>query len=156
MSEILINPARTCAFTGHRIMEKGFNIEELKDKISKLIGIGYDTFLVGMALGFDTLAFQTLEEFRTKNNIRIIACIPCLNQSYKFTSAQKKEYDRMLKVADERIFVGQEYDKTCMRKRNEFMVNNSSCLIAYVRRDFGGSVSTIKYAVKKGVMVISV
>ena len=156
MSEILINPARTCAFTGHRIMEKGFNIEELKDKISKLIGIGYDTFLVGMALGFDTLAFQTLEEFRTKNNIRIIACIPCLSQSYKFSNADKKEYDRMLKVADERIFVGEEYDKTCMRKRNEFMVNNSSCLIAYVRRDFGGSVSTVKYAVKKGVMVISV
>ena len=156
MSEILINPARTCAFTGHRVMEKGFNIEELKDKISKLIGIGYDTFLVGMALGFDTLAFQTLEEFRTKNNIRIIACIPCLSQSYKFSNADKKEYDRMLKVADERIFVGEEYDKTCMRKRNEFMVNNSSCLIAYVRRDFGGSVSTVKYAVKKGVMVISV
>ena len=156
MSEILINPARTCAFTGHRVMEKGFNIEELKDKISKLIGIGYDTFLVGMALGFDTLAFQTLEEFRTKNNIRIIACIPCLSQSYKFSNADKKEYDRMLKVADERIFVGQEYDKTCMRKRNEFMVNNSSCLIAYVRRDFGGSVSTVKYAVKKGVLVISV
>ena len=156
MSEILINPARTCAFTGHRVMENGFKTDDLKDKIIKLIGIGYDTFLVGMAVGFDTLVFNILEEIRKNKNIRIIACVPCLSQPLKFNEKQKIEYDRIMKSADERIFVGIEYTKTCMKKRNEFMVDNASCLIAYVRRDFGGSVSTVKYAVNKGVLVISV
>lgn len=156
MSEIFINPARTCAFTGHRIMEKGFDTESLKDKIVKLIGIGYDTFLVGMALGFDTVAFNLLEEVRKEQKIRIIACVPCLSQSYKFNKDQKVEYDRMMESADERIFVGQEYNQNCMRKRNEFMVDKSSCLVSYVRRDFGGSVFTVNHAVKKGITVISV
>lgn len=156
MTEILINPARTCAFTGHRAMEQGYDTKDLLDKINKLIDIGYDTFLVGMALGFDTLVFNLLEEVRKTKNIRIIACIPCINQAYKFNKAQKIEYERMLDCANERIYVGKEYTDKCMIKRNEFMVKNSSCLIAYVRRNYGGSAYTVKYATKKGVTVISV
>lgn len=156
MSEVFINSARTCAFTGHRTVKSDFDKENLKSKIESLIKIGYDTFLVGMAIGFDTVAFNVLEKIREKNNIRIIACIPCTTQSYKFNSAQKKEYDRMTESANEVILVNKEYTPRCMQKRNEFMVNNSSCIISYIRRDFGGSVNTVKYAVKKGITVISV
>lgn len=156
MNEVIINSARTCAFTGHRIIKNDFDKADLKFKIESLIKIGYDTFLVGMAIGFDTVVFNVLEKIRENNDIRIISCIPCVTQSYKFNNAQKKEYDRMTESADEVIFVSQEYTSRCMQKRNEFMVDNSSCIISYIRRDFGGSVNTVKYAVKKGITVISV
>ncbi len=155
MSEIMINPAKTCAFTGHRIVSKDLNIDELKSKIESLIDIGYDTFLVGMAIGFDIIAFSVLEGIRKEKNIKIIACVPCINQSAKFTTAQKETYDKALLSADEIIYTGKYYTDKCMQKRNEFMVKNSSCLISYVRRSFGGSVNTVKYAIKKGVIVIS-
>ncbi len=151
-----INPARTCSFTGHRIINKDFNTEKLKEIILKLIDIGYNTFLVGMAIGFDTVAFKVLEEIRLNNDIKIIACIPCVKQSLKFNMKQKTEYDRMLCSADEKIYVGKNYTSNCMQKRNEFMVNKSSCVISYLKRDYGGTANTVKYAVKKGVKVIEI
>ncbi len=156
MSEIIIEPTKTCAFTGHRVVQKDFDVNTLKDKVLRLIEIGYDTFLVGMAIGFDTIAFSLLEEIRKDNKISIIACVPCESQSNKFNSAQKKEYDRMIESADEVVLINKEYTRWCMQKRNEFMVNNCSCLISYVRRDYGGTVNTVKYAVKKGIIVIPV
>lgn len=154
--EIFINPAKTCAVTGHRIVDGKFCTEKLKKCFYKLVEGGYDTFLVGMAIGFDTLCFQTLESVRREKNIKIIACIPCETQSAKFNNSQKEEYDRMLNSADGKIMISTEYTPRCMHKRNVFMVDNSSCLIAYINRDFGGTANTVKYAEKKGVMIIRV
>ena len=156
MSEIFINRARACAVTGHRVMEKTFKITPLKNIFYNLIEKGFDTFLIGMALGFDTLCFKVLEKIREEKNIKIIACVPCKSQSDKFTFKQKAEYDRMLSVADAVFYVSVEYDENCMQRRNMFMVDNSSALISYKRRDFGGTANTVNYALKKQVPIIEV
>ncbi len=154
MNEIFINKARAVAITGHRVLYENFNKQKLKEILIKIVDKGFNTFLVGMALGFDTVCFQTLEEIKKEKELKIIACIPCLKQDYKFTSAQKKEYDRMLSLADEKIVLSEEYYSGCMQKRNKFMVDNASGLLAYVKRDFGGTANTVKYARKQGVPVI--
>ena len=154
MNEIFINKARAVAITGHRILYDDFNKQELKKLLTKFVDKGFNIFLVGMALGFDTVCFQTLEEIRNQKEIKIIACIPCLRQDYKFTVKQKQEYDRMLSVADEKIILSEEYNSTCMQKRNKFMVDNASGVLAYLKRDFGGTANTVKYAEKVGVPVI--
>lgn len=156
MKELFINKARSCSVTGHRIMEKAFDKKRLKDIFLSLYDIGYRTFLVGMALGFDTVCFQVLEEIRKERDIEIIACVPCLTQSYKFTVSQKKEYDRMLSVSDQTVLISEAYDENCMQKRNEYMVDNSSVIVTYIRRDFGGTFNTVKYAEKKGIQIINV
>ncbi len=154
ISEYIFNKAKSCAFTGHRTIYNDLTRQRLKNIILELIETGYDTFLIGMAIGFDTLAFNILEEIRQEKYIKIIACVPCYNQSLKFSVAQKIEYDRMIDSADYVIYTGKEYTTKCMKIRNEFMVNNSSALVCYLRRQYGGTYSTVKYAVNKNINII--
>lgn len=156
MKELFINKARCCAVTGHRVIQKNFDKNKLRDNFIKLIDAGYNTFLIGMALGFDTLCFNILEELRKNNDIKIIACVPCKNQDYKFNVTQEKEYRRMLSQADEIVYTEEEYSSKCMQKRNEYMVDNSSCIVAYLKRNFGGTANTVKYAGKKGIYIINI
>jgi uncharacterized phage-like protein YoqJ len=156
VKELLIEKAKTCAVTGHRDLLKDLNIDLLRREFIKAINIGYNTFLVGMALGFDTICFQTLESLRKEYNIKIIACVPCPSQSYKFTIEQKIEYDRMIESSDDALLISEEYNKYCMKKRNDFMVNNCSLLICYLRRDFGGTFYTVNKAKKDGIKIIEI
>lgn len=153
---MIIDKAKTCAFTGHRNLGRDFNKTELERVIKGLIKGGFTTFLVGMAVGFDTECFKILENLRKTENIRIIACIPCLNQDYKFTLKQKEEYKNMLNSADEKIYVSEEYSKNCMFKRNMFMVDSASVLVAYLNTDRGGTFQTVNYAKRKNVNIIMI
>ena len=106
---VIIDKRYTMAVTGHRKEKNEVSTKTLKAIFEGAIYDGYDTFLVGMAIGFDTLCFKVLEELRKENNIRIIACIPCENQDKKYTEEQKKEYKRMILSADERIVLQKQY-----------------------------------------------
>ena len=154
MSEIIINSAKACCVSGHRKMLNDFDVDKLKKIFLELINDGVDTFLVGMALGFDTLCFRILEDVRKTKEIKIIACIPCKNQDYKYTAEQRDEYVRMILSSDERIYTGDNYTPYCMHKRNRFMVDNSFCLVAYLRHDKSGTSTTVKYAKSLGKKVI--
>jgi uncharacterized phage-like protein YoqJ len=156
VKELFINRAKSCAITGHRVLYSDINIDKIKQSFLSLIKDGYDTFLVGMALGFDTLCFQILESIRLKENIKLIACIPCPSQSYKFTKDQKVEYDRMINSADEKVLISDVYDKTCMKKRNDYMVKNSSAIVCYLRRDFGGTFYTVNKAKRENLNIIKI
>ena len=151
---IEINKNTTCAVTGHRKVEFFFNKQALLKKLEQICENGYDTFLVGMALGFDTLCFKALEKIREKRKIRIIACIPCLEQDKLFNDAQKKEYKKMIESADEKVVLSPHYTKYCMMQRNRYMVDNSSLLLAYLREEKGGTKNTVKYAEKSGKNII--
>ncbi len=152
----MINPKTTCAFSGHRFLPSDFNTENLEKLVYKSINDGFDTFLCGMALGFDTLCFQLLEKIRKTENIKIIACVPCNTQSKYFNQAQKKEYERMLNTADEVIYTSQIYFDGCMKVRNEFMVDSSSRLICYLTHRRGGTFSTVSYARKNQIEIFYV
>ena len=52
--------------------------------------------------------------------------------------------------------VSPKYFRGCMQKRNRYMVDNSSLLIAYVYSNRGGSVQTRNYAIKKDKIIIDV
>ena len=148
IENVIINKDYTVCVSGHRDVERNFDKEKLKGIFIKLIEGGVDTFLVGMAVGFDTICFHILEELKSEFNIRIIACIPCITQSYKFNILQKKEYERMLSVSDEKVYVSKEYTPYCMFKRNKFMVDNSTVLVCYLRKSSGGTYNTYNYAKK--------
>ncbi len=146
---VFIDKRYTMAVTGHRKLGSDISKKTLRLFFEGAIRDGYDTFLVGMALGFDTLCFKVLEEVRKDNNVRIIACIPCENQDKNFSPLQKKEYKRMIEVADEKIVLSKEYTPYCMHARNRFMVDNCSYLLAYLREKKGGTKYTVDYALEK-------
>lgn len=154
--QLFINRARACAFTGHRILQKDFNKNALKELLKKVVEKDFNIFLVGMAIGFDTVCFQILEEIRKEKNIKIIACVPCKNQDVRFNLEQQIEYKRMLSVADSVVILSENYNSKCMQQRNEFMVDNASVVVAYKNRETGGTANTVKYAIKTGVPIIEV
>ncbi len=157
MKELIIEKDNACCVTGHRTLYADFDEEFTEEVFLRLIERGFDTFLVGMAVGFDTACFKILEKLRKEYKyIKIIACVPCPEQASRFNFFQKKEYERMLKSADEVTVLSEFYTKWCMQKRNEFMVNNSSVVVCYVRKQSGGTVNTLKYALKKGLEIIKV
>ncbi len=155
-NNLFFNPARTCAVTGHRELPKDFNKKKLKIIFEKIIQSGYDTFLIGMALGFDTICFDILQKLKKTKQLKIVACVPCISQSFRYNKEQKIQYDKMLELSDEKILISEDYTPYCMFKRNRYMVDNSSVLIAYVTRQKTGSSYTRNYAVKKQIPVIDV
>lgn len=153
MTEYFINTPKTCAVSGHRRLPENFDKESLKNLFIKFIEKGFDTFLIGMAIGFDTLCFNILDELRKTYKIKLIACVPCLGQSDRFSEKDKKEYNRMIQSSNEVVYVNRSYSKYCMTLRNKFMVDNCSVLICYLRQNYGGTYSTKKYAEKQGVPI---
>ena len=147
---------KTICVSGHRYLGKDLDKKRVEGFLIKLIEKGFNTFLIGMALGFDTLCFQILERLKEKNDIKIIACVPCPEQPSKFNQKQKEEYFRLLSVADEKVVLNEEYTPYCMQKRNEFMVDNSFAVLCYLNRNSGGTFNTVSYAKKKNVFVINV
>ena len=144
-----VNLEKTCSFTGHRILEKSFNVNKLEEVINTLLIKGYNTFLIGMAKGFDSKCYEILLLKKENFNIKIIACVPCKEQDKYFTKAEKEEYKNFLKKADEVIYISEEYKNGCMQQRNRFMVDNSSLLIAYLKYPKGGTLYTVNYAKRK-------
>ncbi|MBQ8196982.1 MAG: DUF1273 family protein [Clostridia bacterium] len=151
---VIINPAKTCAFTGHRTLGADINERKIKTEIKKLIKDGFDTFLCGMAIGFDITAGKIIAKLKKKNNLKLIACIPCENQSSRYDKKQKEDYDYILSVADDVVLISKEYTPSCMQKRNIYMVDRCSVVLAYLRQERGGTVNTVKYAKKVGKEVI--
>ena len=156
MTEIFINKARVCAVTGHRVLEKNFSSSRLENILTRVIQAGFNTFLVGMAIGFDIECLKILNKLKKDFQIKTIACIPCESQDYKFTKEQKEEYENLLQTVDEKVLISKTYTKYCMMKRNRYMVDNCSLLIAYLKRDFGGTFNTVEYAKHKGIQILPI
>ena len=152
----MIDKKKTCCFSGHRILPSNFDCEELKKLVYKSINDGFDTFLCGMALGFDSECFKVLQELKKDFTLKVIACIPCESQSKFFNKKQKAEYEKMINSADEVIYVSKEYFDGCMQKRNRHLVDGSSLCVCYLAKQDGGTAYTVQYAREKGLQVVNI
>ena len=150
----------TCCFTGHRDI-KSEDVPEIKKniwaEIEKLIKRGILYYGCGGAIGFDTLAAETVLEMKEKyNNIRLILVLPCEDQSDGWNSENRMKYENIMKKADKVIYTSDKYYRGCMQKRNRHLVDHSCVCIAYVRKSRGGSAYTLKYANENGLEIIFV
>lgn len=156
----------TCCFTGHRpkslpwgYEEKGISCRKFKNKLSQeirnAIKNGYEYFISGMALGIDIVVAELVIDLRKKHpNIKLECVIPCLNQTIKWQEDSKERYENILNNADKITYVSNtSYFNGCMQKRNLYMVDNSSLLIAVFNGANGGTKSTIELARKKGLNI---
>lgn len=145
-----IDVDKTCAFTGHRDINEQLDAEFLTECLQEFIDSGYDTFLSGMARGFDLIAADAVLKLKEKNgHIKLIACVPCPEQSKYYPSEEKEKYDRILPLCDGVETVSAHYYNGCMQRRDRFMVDNSSLLIAYSRTREGGTFYTLSYAISR-------
>ncbi len=145
---------KTCCFSGHRKMsaeEKSKVYDKLNKQIQKLIHDGYNTFICGGALGFDTLcALAVLEAKSSNEHIKLILALPCKNQTNNWLNKDIDTYNLIIEQSDKVIYTSSQYYNGCMHKRNRFMVDNSSYCIYYLNKAYGGTAYTVKYAAEKG------
>ncbi len=141
---------QSCCFTGHRVMPKNCaDIEKrLVCEVETLINsFGVTNFYAGGALGFDTLAAECVIRLKGKYPfIRLSLAIPCKNQTEKWQDGDKARYDRILSTADEVYYVSEGYTPSCMRMRNDFMLERSRFCICYLRHSGGGTHYTVNRA----------
>jgi len=149
----------TCCFTGHRpnklpwgYKEKGIRFLLLKNKlrktIIKAIKNGYKYFISGMALGSDMICAEIVLKLKKKHpNIELECAIPCINQTEKWLKDSIDRYNYILSKADNVTYVSNKpYFNGCMQKRNKYMIDNSSLLIAVYNGSSGGTKQTIELA----------
>ena len=107
-----------------------------------------------MALGFDMIFAEVVLELKEKYpHIKLVAALPCKNQ-YKFwNSDQIKRYKHILSLCDNVRYLYYKYNNKCMIERNEYMLKNSSKLIALFDGIKGGTSSTISKAKKMGLLI---
>ena len=155
----------TLCFTGHRSQKLPWRFNEkdnrciemrktAKEKIEQSIIDGYVYFISGMALGFDIICAEIVLELKKKYpHIKLVCAIPCKNQDKLWSDEYKKRYHKILSKADTIRYIAEEYTKTCMLERNDYMLKNSSKVIALFNGLQGGTKSTIQKAEKMGLMV---
>ena len=154
-------------FTGHRPNslpwrnnEKSLKFLLFKAKIKwvilKQIKNNYNYFITGMALGSDIICAEIILDLKQKYNLFLECAIPCKDQTNKWKIEDKIRYENILKNADKITFVADKnYFKGCMKKRNEYMVNNSNLILAIFNgKKSGGTYQTINYALKTNKKVI--
>lgn len=151
---------KTVCFTGHRTipMLKKWKIEKkLKETLEALIDNGYCYFGAGGALGFDTIAAQTVLALKKKHpEIKLILVLPCKNQTRCWEEKDVSVYESIIEQADKVVYTQEHYDRGCMFKRNRHLVDNSSVCVAYLTEEKGGTAYTVNYANQKGVKVINI
>lgn len=149
----LIEPTqsvRICAFTGHRSLEEDLSKSALKKQVKEMIKKGVDTFLCGMAVGFDLLAAETVLALKKKYpSVKLIACIPCCGQERFFSEEDKKRYALLVQNADEKTVLAEHYYKGCMQKRDIYMADRADVMLAYCKKETGGAAFTVRYFQRK-------
>lgn len=115
------------------------------------------TFITGGAIGFDMLIATMIVQLKLQRfPIKWVLALPCRNHNAKWTQAQKIEFEKLKKYANEIIYVSESYHVDCMRERNMYMVDNSDwCVCAYLTRS-SGTGQTMNYARKLNKQIIEI
>jgi len=159
---------QTCCCTGHR--PKGFTfkygidepkhkayLEQLKQKILlSYREYGITHFVSGMAIGVDLDFAEIVLNLRDAKHypFSLECAIPCPNQTLKWSETDKLKYNSLLARADSVNLISERYTHECMLKRNRYMVDKSSVVIAAFNGiEKGGTWYTIKYAKSKNKII---
>ena len=143
-------PALNVAFTGHRADSLPWGFNESSDECLKLkAGLlraircayteGKRCFLSGMASGVDIYAAEAVLQLReTLPGIALVCVFPCPSRDSRSV-----------------IVLSSEYCAGCMKRRNRFLVENASMLIAvYDGRRTGGTFQTVGMAARRGLRTV--
>lgn len=148
-----------CCFTGHRQEKLSSSPEEVKqwlsDQIMNAIDDGYVTFITGMAMGVDIWAGEIVTRLRESDpRLHLIAAVPWPGFSARWNAEWKNRYESLLKKADLVKYISKKYDPSIFTKRNLWMVDHCSRVIAYYNGEDGGTKDMILYAQEKGIETV--
>ena len=138
-----------CTFFGHR--DAPSKIEgTIRETIERLILEGATCFYVGNNGNFDSMAHRQLKQLREKYpHIRyyvVLAYLPTEKYEFDITDYGETIYPEGLESVPPRFAIS---------KRNQWMVEKSEIVVAYVKYSTGGAAQAKKLAERKGKRVIN-
>ena len=155
----------TCCFTGHRPDKLPWRDDEkdprcvaLKERLTAAVEEAYDKgmrhFICGMARGADFYFCEAVLALRERRpGVTVEAALPCEEQAARWKERDRNRYFRLVAQCDYETMVQHHYDKGCMLRRDRYMVDRSSMIIAVYGGVLGGTMYTLAYAMKKGLEV---
>ena len=131
--------------------------KRLYDAAESACAQGYRHFICGMAQGCDLYFCELALALRQRHgDVSVEAAIPCPTQADGWPRPQQERYRRLVAACDYETLVQSSYSPGCMQRRNRYMVDHASLLIAVNDGARGGTRSTIEYAFKRGVNVLDI
>lgn len=139
------------AFSGHRFQRWGgyklpnpTYIQVYQETKNLLLKLQPEKCISGMCSGYDQVAAFIC----IKLGIPFIAALPHINQEKIWPKESQTIYHRILEKASEVVILSEgEYAAYKMQVRNEWLVDNSDCLIAcFDGVESGGTYNCIEYA----------
>lgn len=156
----------SCSFTGHRPEklpwgdnEADERCERLKQRLYAAVLAAYEQgfrhFLCGMARGCDFWFCEAVLRLREiHNDVSLEAVIPFPGQADRWSEADRARYGRLLACCNYETVVQEEYSAGCMHRRNRYLVDHATMLIAVHDGLPGGTQKTIAYAMKRGIEIV--
>lgn len=165
----------TCCFTGHRPKTFPWKKNEsdphciwlktrILEEVENAVAAGFRRFMAGGAQGVDMWCAEAVIKVKNKypeKNIKLVLAIPFLKYAGYFSEDEKRRLTKIIDESDERILTSAENDTSSAvakyYRRNEYMVDNSSRVIAVYedgKSIKGGTRYTIEYAKKQGCEII--
>ena len=155
-----------CCFSGHRPNRLPWGSREsdercldlkasLAEQLEDLYGRGFRHFICGMAQGCDFYFAEAVLALRELHpDVTLEAAIPCPTQADAWPAAQKERYDRLVASCDFETMVSDHYTSSCMQRRDRYMVDHASLLIAAFDGTAGGTRYTVEYALSRGLSIV--
>ncbi len=151
----------TCCFTGHRPDKLPWGADEddprckalkasIQKELEKLYRQGYRHFISGMAQGADLYFAEGVLALReAHSDVTLEGAVPCLTQADCWPQSQQERWRAILDACDLETLVQERYDRYCMLRRDRYIVDRSSAILAAFDGTPGGTMYTLNYAMTR-------
>lgn len=158
----------TCCFTGHRPEKLPWGNNEsdprclrLKARVQDAIAAAYENgkrhFICGMARGCDFYFAEAVITLRSlRPDVTLEAAIPCARQSASWSVEQRERWEKLVESCDRTTVLQGEYTPDCMHRRNRYMVEHSSLVIAVYDGSDGGTRRTLEHAIREKIPFVDI
>ena len=82
------------------------------------------------------------------------AVIPCPTQADAWPEGERIRYQALVRACDYETLVSKHYTSDCMQRRNRYLVDHASLLIAVYDGTAGGTQYNIQYAMRRGLDIV--
>ena len=156
----------TCCFTGHRPEKLPWGEDEndprclaLKERLDRAVEQAYDSgkrhFICGMARGADFYFCEAVLRLKERRpGITLEAAIPWEEQAARWDERDRRRYFSLVERCDRETMVQRHYDRWCALRRDRYMVDRASLLIAVYDGMLGGTMYTLTYAMRQGLETV--
>ena len=138
--------SKACCGFGHREVFENIS-EKIYSAVKEAAEQGCELFYTGAMGNFDELFSSAVRRLKKEYpNIKLVCVKPYMTKDINTYG------DYLYKLYDDIIVPTELADihyKTVIHKRNQWIVDNSSIIIGYIKRGCGGAYKALKYAEKQ-------